>query len=228
MNEFRYVMMGARSVISFAIITLLLAGAYVYAQDAPKTTPPPKSPDRSTQPLDIEQKVLLNSVVNDGPFGFGRATFGEGEFGQEVTDGEGEIDELEPEMSFQLSWTSCKWHRSNSDEPAQAILQGTFTSDVPMIWSLHNGEDPEGLLTLLPFIENVTGIPGQGQDVPLEWEYRLDGGWWIPLQQESYGFSILIPQGSHGVELKVIGYLPYTVDDGYYRLYMVQELIPQL
>lgn len=142
------------------------------------------------------------------------------------------VDPTEPiSMEFTLEWTNYQAHRVNNNDPLEIILNGTITSNSSEIWTLSILEPSPELVPDLHFIEDVMGRTGQayGVNIALLWEISLDGGAFQPMTiLPDNSISYIFPSGNHSFQLRITGNLQNCTADGYYKLQLSQEIIPQL
>jgi hypothetical protein len=134
-------------------------------------------------------------------------------------------------MVFSLEWTTCQMHRVNDDSPLEMLLSGSITSSDELCWNLFSVSPGEGLSPLLYFIEDIFGQSGPeyGTDIPLNWEFALDGGQFDPITLlPDNSLSVTFPPGDHTFQVRITGFPQTGQEDGYYNLQLGQEIIPQL
>ena len=140
----------------------------------------------------------------------------------------GPVPERMPSVSLALDWTTCQVHRVNDHSPLDITLNGNITSDIATIWTL----TPQAVGPAnLNRVEDVMGRHDAAgrTTVPLTWTISLDGGAFEPMHvTPDYTVTTVFPPGMHTFKLQISGPLQPNQPNGYYRLQLAQNLMPQL
>ena len=138
------------------------------------------------------------------------------------------VPERMPGVSLAVDWTTCQVHRVNNHSPLSITLNGNITSDIATIWTL----TPQAVGPAnLNRVENVMGRHDAAgrTTVPLTWTISLDGGAFEPMHvTPDYTVTTVFPPGMHTFKLQISGPLQPNQPNGYYRLQLAQNLMPQL
>ena len=204
--------MGRKSKILLCLV-LLVWPLLVSAQKGGK---PPPQPERIIQPDPAGMTdfiPVMNILLKDDPRGL---------------DCDPQMDSVW--MDFSIDWTNCQMHRVD-DAPIEIILPGTINGSNTLYWNLSSSLPEPGVLPQLYFVEDVLGRtgPAYGGDIPLTWEFSLDGGPFNPMTLQSDNTLVAtFPPGPHTFQVRITGNpLPYQ-EDGYYHLQLSQCLVPEL
>ena len=133
--------------------------------------------------------------------------------------------EMWVEMECLLTWdaTHAKIHRASDYADFYLYFHGTS--------ACNNGQwiittPPTALvattgLTVLPFVEDMFGRTiGYGTDIPLTWEYQLDGsGTWLLMEDGTDGAKQFeVGLCDHNFDIRILVDQMYHQEDGYYYL----------
>ena len=133
-------------------------------------------------------------------------------------------------MQFSIDWTNAQFHRID-DTPLEAILSGTINGSNTLFWNLTSSQPQVGAPPILYYAENIFGNtnPALGTNVPLTWEFSLDGGPFNPMTLlPDNTLTTTFPPGPHTFQVRITGTPVYHQADGYYHLQLTQCLVPQL
>jgi hypothetical protein len=132
--------------------------------------------------------------------------------------------ELWIEMECVLSWNATHAQIHRASDYTDIILEFCGTS------VCNNGQyiittPPTALASLayLPFVEDMFGRTGPqyGTDIPLTWEYSMDGGPWLPMDDlaDPPGSKyFLVDACDHYFCVRITADVAYHQEDGYYYL----------
>ncbi|MBD3233002.1 MAG: hypothetical protein GF315_04695 [candidate division Zixibacteria bacterium] len=136
-----------------------------------------------------------------------------------------------PTIDFHLDWTTCQMHRVASDSTVEILLDGTVSIALNSIWTLIPDNPIPQADPSLYFVENIFGEINNpdNSDIPLSWEISINGGDFKSIERQSDGsLKVRFPAGDHAFQVRISGYIPITQADGYYRLQLIQNIIPEL
>ena len=134
--------------------------------------------------------------------------------------------EMWVEMECLLTWnaTHAKIHRASDYDPFYLYFYGTSACNNGQ-WIITTPPTalipPGGTgLTVLPFVDDVLGLgPTRGTDIPLTWEYNVDGGGFAPMVVGTDGnLQFEVSSCDHSFTIRILVNQKYHQEDGYYYL----------
>jgi hypothetical protein len=130
--------------------------------------------------------------------------------------------EMWVEMECLLTWnaTHVKIHRASDYDGFFLYFYGTSACNNGQ-WIITTPPTAVGGLEYLPFVKdmfNRTG-PAYGTDIPLTWEYNIDGGGFAPMIAGTDGnLQFEVGLCDHSFTIRIFVDQQYHQEDGYYYL----------
>jgi len=124
------------------------------------------------------------------------------------------------ECAFTWDATHVQIHRASDYSSFYIQFHGTSSCNAAQYIITTPPDDP-GSLNFLPFVEDVLGRTGlvYGTDIPLTWEYRIDGGPWQVMPEAYNGKKwFTVDECDHDMDIRVGVEMVYHQEDGYYYL----------
>lgn len=208
-------------------LLVLLVAVSAMADAVVGPTPPGGWGTDCTQWITYSDPWTSNELCYDPLLGGGGAGWRDCVTGQQVVWPSLDI-ELWVEMECRFEWaaTHVQIHRASDYSPIVIELSGAS--------HCNNGQyiittPPTALATLdyLPFVQDMFGRTGStyGTDIPLVWEYSLNGAGWATMidlpDDPAAGITskyFLVPLCDNYWTVRITGNLAYHQEDGYYYL----------
>lgn len=129
--------------------------------------------------------------------------------------------ELWVEMECVLTWdhTQVRIHRASDYGDFYLYFHGTSACNHGQ-WIITTAPYDPGNLDFLPFVSRVAGsAQGTDTDIPLIWEYRIDGGnYQLMVDGDDGAKQFVVPLCDHNFDIRVFVDMIHHQGDGYYWL----------
>lgn len=127
--------------------------------------------------------------------------------------------ELWIEMECVICWdaTHAQIHRASDYSDLEIFFCGSSRCNNGQ-WLIAT-PPPGGSLAYLPFVQDMFGRTTGGTNIPLTWEYSVDGSAYLPMEDGEDGAKqFVVGLCDHTFCVKVTGDIVYHQPDGYYNL----------
>lgn len=134
-------------------------------------------------------------------------------------------------MELTLDWTRYQIHRANDSAPIEITLSGNIFCSHNLSWNLWSTSRRAEGTPGLHFIGNALGRAGPdvGMDIPLTWEVALGDGPFSPMTiLPDNTLRVIFPAGLYAFRVRITSPPLSYPQDGYYRLELAQDIIPEL